>query len=135
MSKTPSTMLPLGTIAPNFSLIDITTDKMVKLNGSTNHEGTVIMFICNHCPFVRHVNAELVLLANDYLPKNIRFIAINSNDVAKYPDDSPENMCITSKEEHYPFPYLFDETQEVEGFISRFCPEGNQPGQKQPHWS
>jgi hypothetical protein len=71
------------------------------------------MFICNHCPYVKHVNKQLVSLANDYMPKGISFIAISSNDVANYPDDAPALMTENAKQEHYPFHYLYDETQEV----------------------
>lgn len=113
MAKTPSNMLTLGTLAPQFSLLDVVSGKKVTLNDNQNAQATLIMFICNHCPFVKHVNQELTRLAQDYIPKNVRVIAINSNDVDNYPDDSPENMKRTAQAENYPFPYLFDETQEV----------------------
>jgi peroxiredoxin len=106
-------MLALGTSAPEFSLLDVVSGKMTGLNSGTNSKSTVIMFICNHCPYVKHVNKELTRLANDYMKKGVNFLAINSNDVMNYPDDSPENMKITATKESYPFPYLFDETQEV----------------------
>lgn len=109
MAKTVSTMLALGTIAPQFSLLDVISGKHISLNSKP----TVIMFICNHCPFVKHVNKGLTALANDYIKLGVSFIAINSNDVTNYPDDSPENMKITATKESFPFPYLFDETQEV----------------------
>ncbi|BCA95490.1 thioredoxin family protein [Legionella antarctica] len=121
MSKTASNMLPLGTIAPDFELKDVTTGNRIKLNDSTDYIATVIMFICNHCPYVKHLNANLTQLANEYSSKNIRFLAINSNDVESYPDDSPENMRITAKSEHYPFPYLYDETQEVAKAYNAAC--------------
>lgn len=121
MSRTASTMLTLGTIAPNFELNDVTTGERIKLNDSTDYVATVLMFICNHCPYVKHVNAELTQLANDYIPEKIRFIAISSNDVENYPDDSPENMRITAKSERYPFPYLYDETQEVAKAYNAAC--------------
>ncbi len=111
MAKTPSSMVPLGTPAPQFSLLDTVSGKKVSLDNSSN--ATVIMFICNHCPFVKHVNKELTRLANDYMSKGVNFLAINSNDIVHYPDDSPENMQKTAMQEGYPFPYLFDETQEV----------------------
>jgi thiol-disulfide isomerase/thioredoxin len=113
MSKTPSSMLALGTQAPEFSLIDVVSGKNVLLNTKHQYLGTVIMFICNHCPYVKYVNPEIISLANDYLSQNIRFLAINSNDVTQYPDDSPQNMKQISQKLGYPFPYLFDETQEV----------------------
>lgn len=113
MAKTASSMLPLGTIAPSFSLIDVVSQKTISMNQSMTRIATVIMFICNHCPYVKHINAELIRLANDYSDKNIAFIAINSNDVKQYPDDSPTHMRQQALALGYPFPYLFDETQEV----------------------
>jgi thiol-disulfide isomerase/thioredoxin len=114
MAKTPSFMLPLGTQAPGFSLTDVSSDLSINLTASDKHDtATVICFICNHCPYVKHINQALTQLANDYMPKQIRFIAINSNDTANYPDDSPENMKRIAETEQYPFPYLFDATQEV----------------------
>lgn len=121
MAKTASTMLPLGTYAPQFSLIDVVSGKPVSLKGNKDALATVIMFICNHCPYVKHVNKELTRLANDYMCKEIRFIAINSNDIDKYPDDSPENMKKIALEQDYPFPYLFDETQEVAKAYQAAC--------------
>jgi thiol-disulfide isomerase/thioredoxin len=113
MVKTASSMLPLGTQAPEFSLRDVTDGKIYSLHKDPKATATVIMFICNHCPYVKHVNPELSHLANDYMPKGVRFIAINSNDISHYPDDSPENMKKLASQCGYPFPYLFDETQEV----------------------
>ncbi|TAL63455.1 MAG: thioredoxin family protein [Legionella sp.] len=121
MTRTASTMLPLGTVAPDFQLNDVITNKSIRLHDNQNYIATVIMFICNHCPFVKHVNAGLTALANDYLDKNVRFIAINANDVEHYPDDSPENMIITAKEWNYPFPYVFDETQEIASAYHAAC--------------
>lgn len=106
-------MLPLGTLASDFELRDAITDKKVKLKNSPASLATVLMFICNHCPYVKHINTELTLLATEYMAKGIRFLAINSNDVENYPDDAPENMRITAALQAYPFPYLYDETQEV----------------------
>lgn len=115
-------MLALGTLAPHFELQDVTTKKWVQLNhASSDNNATLLMFICNHCPYVKHVNAELSRLAQDYMPKKIRILAINSNDVSSYPDDSPENMIITAKKEQYPFPYLYDETQEVAKAYQAAC--------------
>ncbi|QRN03954.1 redoxin domain-containing protein [Legionella sp. MW5194] len=121
MAKTPSTMSPLGTQAPVFSLTDVVTGKTINLTQDNKAKATVIMFICNHCPYVKHINRELTRLANDYLPKDIRFYAINSNDVVNYPDDSPDNMKRTAITEQYPFPYLFDETQEVARAYQAAC--------------
>ncbi len=81
----------------------------------------MIMFICNHCPYVKHVNAELVRLANDYIARGIKFVAISSNDIVNYPDDSPDKMKQTAQELKYPFPYLYDETQEVAKAFDAAC--------------
>ena len=113
MSRTPSNMLPLGTSAADFRLLDTITQKMMSLNELKGVRGTVIFFICNHCPFVMHVNEELVGIANDYGDKGISFIAISSNDVVHYPQDGPELMQKNAIELQYPFPYLYDETQQV----------------------
>jgi thiol-disulfide isomerase/thioredoxin len=121
MAKTFSSMLPLGTRAPDFSLLDVITGNPVGLSQSNEYQGTVILFICNHCPYVKHVNPALIALANDYIPQGIRFIAINSNNVEDYPDDSPINMITTAKEQQYPFPYLFDETQDVAKAYQATC--------------
>lgn len=113
MSKTPSNMIALGTKAPYFELHDVVSGQNIKFNEQSKHKATVICFICNHCPYVKHINSELVQLANDYQSRGIYFLAINSNDVSVYPDDSPANMKITAQLEHYSFPYLYDESQEV----------------------
>ena len=121
MARTPSNMIALGSIAPDFSLIDTGSDEMVSRDDLKSDFATVIMFTCNHCPFVLHVNEELVKLANDYLPKGIRFVAISANDIENYPDDSPEKMKVLAKELDYPFPYLYDETQEVAKAYDAAC--------------
>ena len=113
MALTESNMLGLGTKAPQFLLQDVVTDTQVSFDDIRGKSGTMVMFICNHCPYVKHVNKQLVSLANDYLPKGVAFIAISSNDVVNYPKDNPELMKQTAIEENYPFPYLYDETQEV----------------------
>jgi peroxiredoxin len=111
MARTPSTMVALGTKAPDFNLPDTITGKQVSLPGIRGDVATMIMFICNHCPFVKHVNEELVNLANDYKTRGIGFAAISSNDAAKYPDDSPGLMTQIARQLKYPFPYLYDESQ------------------------
>lgn len=121
MAKTPSNMLPLGTDAPRFTLLDVMSTNKVSLDKAKGENATVIMFICNHCPYVKHVNNALTQLAQDYIPNKVSFIAINSNDVDSYPDDSPENMKKTAAVEGYPFPYLFDETQEVARAYQAAC--------------
>ena len=111
MARTPSTMVTLGTKAPDFNLPDTSSGKQVSLPDIKGDVATVIMFICNHCPFVKHVNEELVKLANDYKTKGIGFAAISSNDAVKHPDDSPGSMTQVARLLKYPFPYLYDETQ------------------------
>ena len=109
MAKTPSAMIPLGSSAPSFSLPNPKTSAQESFSDLRSDKGTVVMFICNHCPYVIHIEEHLVRLAKDYSQKGISFIAISSNDVENYPDDSPEKM----KEKDYPFSYLYDESQEV----------------------
>lgn len=121
MARTPSNMLALGTTAPNFDLYDTVSDTTVSLEDVKGTVGTVIMFICNHCPFVIHVNPELVNLGKEYQEKGIGFVAISSNDVINYPDDAPDLMKITAKREGYSFPYLYDETQEVAKAYDAAC--------------
>jgi len=121
MARTPSNMLALGTKAPEFSLMDTVTNRTMNLHQLKGDRGTVIMFICNHCPFVLHVNDELVKLAKDYKDKGIGFVAISSNDVENYPQDGPELMKENAKKQGYPFPYLYDETQEVAKAYDAAC--------------
>ncbi len=113
MNVVPSTMLPLGTQAPDFSLKDVMTGRQVSMSKQPPHVATVVMFICNHCPFVQHIQEKLVEVAENYLQKGVAFIAINSNDYVSYPGDSPDNMKQVGLQMGYPFPYLIDETQEV----------------------
>lgn len=113
MAKTNSTMLPLGTKAPNFNLYDTTSTKKIELSKLSINKGVVIMFICNHCPYVIHLNPALVKVANAYEKKGITFLAISSNDVETYPQDGPLLMKKHAAEAMYPFPYLYDETQNI----------------------
>lgn len=113
MSRTPSKMLPLGTTAPNFNLKDTVSEQTMNLQSLKGTQGTLIMFICNHCPFVKHVNPEIARLGKEYQAKGIGFIAISSNDVDNYPQDAPHLMRWTAQQENYTFPYLYDETQKV----------------------
>ena len=121
MVLTPSNMLPIGTKAPDFKLWDVISDKGLSLHELKSDIATVVMFICNHCPYVKHVQKGLVELANDYIPKGISFIAICSNDIENYPDDSPENMKAVAKRLGYPFPYLFDKSQEIARAYDATC--------------
>ena len=118
---TPSNMLPLGTLAPVFDLWDVVShanQTYAKLKGS---KGTVIVFMCNHCPFVVHVIEELVRISNDYRVQGVRFIAINSNDIVKYPQDNPQKMLAFADKYKMEFPYLFDENQEVAKAYDAAC--------------
>lgn len=121
MALTPSNDMKRGAIAPKFNLPDVVTGKMVSLNEVKGSNGTVVLFICNHCPFVIHVNSLLVSLANFYKSKGISFVAISSNDVTNYPQDAPELMKTHAIENRYPFPYLYDESQEVAKAYDAAC--------------
>ena len=121
MALTESNPLAIGTIAPDFNLVNTKDGLNASLNELKGEKGTVIMFICNHCPFVIHVNPELVQLANDYSDRGIAFIAISGNNVETHPQDGPEHMKIHAKEMGYPFPYLYDETQEVAKAYDAAC--------------
>lgn len=113
MAATPSTMLALGTAAPAFSLPDTVSGETVTLDTFRESRALVAMFICNHCPFVKHVRGELARLAREYRPRGAAFVAISSNDAEKYPDDAPARMKDEAREAGYTFPYLFDESQAV----------------------
>ncbi len=121
MVKTLSTMIPLGSEAPNFCLPDVVSGSQLSLADLKSDVATVVMFICNHCPFVKHLQDGLVEVADKYIPKGVSFIAINSNDIQNYPDDSPEKMKEVAEEKGYAFPYLFDETQEVAKAYDAAC--------------
>jgi len=125
MSRTASNMIPLGTNAPEFTLFDTVSGIEVSLSEKRGERATVIFFICNHCPFVIHVNDELVRIANQYSDKGIFFIAISSNDVQNYPQDAPLLMKKTAIELKYPFPYLYDETQDVAREYDAACTPDN----------
>ena len=112
MVKTASTMRELGTPAPDFSLINVDA-QTVSLADFKGQPGLLVIFMCNHCPFVKHVAPELARLAMDYMPRGIAVVGINSNDTSKHPEDSPEQMIHEAEQRGYPFPYLFDEDQTV----------------------
>jgi len=112
MALTPSTMLPLGTTAPDFKLPD-TGGKIVSLADFKGHPALLVIFICNHCPYVIHLRAGLAQLAREYIPRNVGIVGISSNDAANYPADGPEKMKEEAKKAGYLFPYLYDETQAV----------------------
>jgi peroxiredoxin len=112
MVRTPSTMLPLGTPAPDFKLMNV-DGREVALADFAGKPALLVMFMCNHCPFVIHVADQLAQLASEYMARGVAVVGINSNDTATHPADSPERMVAEAEERGYQFPYLFDETQDV----------------------
>ncbi|MEL1244475.1 thioredoxin family protein [Flavobacterium sp. DGU11] len=121
MAKTPSNMLPLGTPAPKFWLKDTNSNYNYSIEDLRGDKGTLVMFICNHCPYVHHVMDEVIMIANDYRVQGIGIIAISSNDTDKYPQDGPEYMTQFAFENKMDFPYLFDETQETAKAFDAAC--------------
>lgn len=113
MAATPSAMVELGTKAPGFNLPDTISGKQISLDEIKSDKATVVMFICNHCPYVIHIIDTLSKVAKEYKAKGISFVAISSNDIVNYPQDAPDKMKEFAHEFKFSFPYLFDETQEV----------------------
>lgn len=121
MSYTESTMLDLGVEAPDFLLPDTLSHRSFTFNDCRGTKGTLIIFMCNHCPYVIHVIRQLVSISEDYMTQGIGFAAINSNDIVNYPQDSPENMIKFAEEYKMQFPYLFDATQSVAQAYDAAC--------------
>lgn len=121
MALTPTKQIPLGFKAPEFFLPDMVSGHNLSFADVRGEKGTLVMFICNHCPYVKHVIQELVRLGQDYKSKGIGFVAINSNDAIQYPEDSPERMKMFAAQHQFPFPYLYDETQEVAKVYDAAC--------------
>jgi len=121
MALTESNMLSLGTQAPDFSLPDTISGNQLSYSDVRGEKGTVVIFSCNHCPFVVHVNHEIVNMANEYKTRGLGFVVISSNDVNNYPDDNPDKMRIVAKVLKYPFPYLYDESQSVAKAYDAAC--------------
>jgi thiol-disulfide isomerase/thioredoxin len=113
MALTPSNQITLDTQASDFTLIDTISGKELSFTDTKGINGTVIMFICNHCPFVIHINEKIVELATEFQAQGINFIAISSNNAENFPQDGPTNMTIHAERNNYNFPYLYDETQSV----------------------
>lgn len=113
MAATSSTMLPLGTPAPEFTLTDTVSGKPVTFSTFRAGRPALVMFICNHCPFVKHIRTQLAALARDYAGRGVALVAISSNDPEKYPDDAPDRMRAEAVGAGYTFPYLFDADQSV----------------------
>jgi peroxiredoxin len=113
MAETPTNQIPLGFTAPDFNLPDVVTDTNRSLAELRGNYATVVVFICNHCPYVLHIIDELVNVGNEFTPKGVSFVMISSNDVESYPQDSPEKMKAFAHDHQFPFPYLYDESQQV----------------------
>lgn len=116
-----SSMLPLGTKAPDFKLFDPTSNKELSLNELQSDVATVVMFLCNHCPYVKYIEHQLIETVKQYQQLGISFIAINANDALAYPDDSPEKMAETAQKNKYTFPYLYDESQTIAKAYQAAC--------------
>ena len=121
MARTPSTNIALGFKAPEFTLPNTLTGQNISLNEMKSEKATVIIFMCNHCPYVVHVMEEIVNLSNNYIEKGISFIGISANDVENYPDDSPDKMKDLAEEMGFNFPYLHDESQDVAKAYDAAC--------------
>jgi peroxiredoxin len=120
MARTPSTMRPLGTEAPPFSLPD-TDGRTVSIDDFAGAPGLLVMFLCNHCPYVKHLREALADFAREYADRGLAIVAVSSNDVERYPEDSPEKMAEEKREFGYVFPYLYDEDQEVAKAYGAAC--------------
>jgi peroxiredoxin len=116
-----STMLALGTQAPDFKLPDTVSGTRLSLTDVAGEHGALVMFICNHCPYVKHIREELARFGRDYADSGIGIVAISANDIESYPDDSPEMMKKEAETFGYAFPYLYDESQEVAAAYSAMC--------------
>ncbi len=120
MARTPSTMPTLGIKAPFFKLTDVTTEKKISLD-DFNGKPLLVMFICNHCPYVIHIRKELSSLTNEYIKKGVGIVGINSNDIKTYPEDAPDKMKSVAHESHFSFPYLLDSTQSIAKAYQAAC--------------
>lgn len=121
MVKTASTMLPLGTAAPKFQLPDVVSGKTISLATFRDSKALLLMFLCQHCPFVKHVQSELAKIGQDYSEQPLGIVAISANDVVNYPDDSPEKLKQMAEELNFNFPICYDESQEVSKSYTAAC--------------
>ncbi|HEY9671721.1 MAG TPA: thioredoxin family protein [Waterburya sp.] len=121
MALTPSTMLPLGTKAPNFQLPDVVSGKTISLDTFAGKQALLVMFICRHCPFVKHVQAQLAQLATDYKDSNVGIVAISANDAVNYPNDAPDKLKEMAQDLGFTFPFCYDENQETAKAYTAAC--------------
>ena len=121
MAKTLSTMLDLGTTAPEFTLPDVVSGKTMTLGDFADSKALLVMFICRHCPFVKHIEQELARLGRDYARPDVAMVAISANDAAEYPDDAPESLKEMAEQLGFSFPFLYDESQSVAKAYSAAC--------------
>ena len=121
MTLTPSTMLPLGTAMPDFRLLDVISNKEVGTDDFRDRRGLLVMFICNHCPYVVHVQEELARIGKDYEAADLAILAVSSNDAANHPEDRPEGLAAQAREQGFSFPYLYDESQVVARTYTAAC--------------
>lgn len=121
MALTPSTMLALGTVAPDFSLPDVVSGETISLAGMAGKKALLVMFICQHCPYVKHVKEQLATLGKDYQGSELGIVAISANDVASYPADAPEQLKEMAIALGFTFPFCYDETQEVAKAYTAAC--------------
>lgn len=121
MARTLSTMLELGTTAPDFTLPDVVSGKTRALKDFANSKALLVMFICRHCPFVKHVEKELARLGRDYANKDVAIVAISANDATEFPDDAPQSLKEMAEQQGFTFPFLYDESQSVAKAYSAAC--------------
>ncbi|MDX2098755.1 MAG: thioredoxin family protein, partial [Leptolyngbyaceae cyanobacterium bins.59] len=121
MVRTASTMLALGTQAPNFQLADVVSGQSISLETFASQKGLLVMFICRHCPYVKHIQKELAQIGQDYVAQGLGIVAISANDADKYPDDGPESLKAMAQELSFVFPYCYDPTQEVAKAYTAAC--------------
>lgn len=121
MALTPSTMLPLGTKAPDFQLPDVVSGKTISLDSFAGKKGLLVMFICRHCPFVKHVQGELARIGKDYANTDVGMVAISTNDAANYPDDAPDKLKEMAEQLGFTFPFCYDESQETAKAYTAAC--------------
>lgn len=121
MALTPSTMLPLGTKAPDFQLVDVVSQEIISLSSFSNRKGLLVIFLCCHCPFVKHIETEIAKISHNYLEKGIGIIAISVNDIDKYPDDAPESLKNMAERLGFNFPICYDHTQNTAKAYQAAC--------------